>query len=203
LDPGKDHLDKINLYNEKELLLQISEGDEKAFETFFFYYFPQIQPLIANIIDSQTASKDVIQDIFLNIWINRAKLPELQNMRSWIFTVAYHQSYSWLRKQKNRNNAMAAMEGIHTENPTADYTAFRETEKLIQEAVQHRLTKQQQKIYRLSREQHLTIPEIAAQLGLSPNTIKNTLVSALKEIRSYLQDHGILLPSTLLMIAFC
>jgi RNA polymerase sigma factor (sigma-70 family) len=196
-------LDKTSLHNEKELLLRISEGDEKAFETFFFYYFPQIQPLIADIVDSQTASKDVIQDIFLNIWINRAKLPEIQNMHAWIFTVAYHQSYSWLRKQKRKNNAIAAIHGPHQENTAEEYAAFRETGKLIQEAVQHRLTKQQQKIYRLSREHHLTIPEIAARLGLSPNTIKNTLVSALKEIRNYLQEHGTLLPSTLLIIPFC
>lgn len=196
-------MDKTGLHNEKELLLRISEGDEKAFEAFFFYYFPQIQPLIAEIIDSQTASRDVIQDIFLNIWINRGKLPEIQNMRSWIFTVAYHQSYSWLRKQKTRNNATAAIDTPDATNAIEEYTAFRETGKLIQEAVQTRLTRQQQNIYRLSREHHLTIPEIAERLGLSPNTVKNTLVSALKEIRHYLQEHGILLPSVVLIIPFC
>jgi RNA polymerase sigma factor (sigma-70 family) len=195
-------LDKPVLHNERELLRQISEGDEKAFETFFFYYFPQIQPLIAGIIDSQIASKDVIQDIFLNILINRTKLPDILNVRAWVFTLAYHQSYSWLKKQKRRNKAVSAIPGMANPNSTEEFNAFKETSKLVQEAVEQRLTKQQQNIYRLSREHHLTIPEIAARLGLSPNTVKNTLVSALKEIRQYLTEHGILLPSVLLLMIF-
>lgn len=188
------------VYIEEELLSRIAEGDEKAFEQYFFHYFPQIQPLIENIVDSRAASKDVIQDIFLNIWINRAKLPDVKNMRSWIFTLAYHQSYSWLRKQTRQANVLDGVAGDASGNTTLDYSAFRETGRLIENAVRHRLTKQQQNIYRLSRESHLTIPEIAERLGLSPNTIKNTLVSALKEIRNYLKEQGIVLPVFLLLL---
>jgi RNA polymerase sigma factor (sigma-70 family) len=187
-------------YIDEELLLRIADGDEKAFESYFHHYFPQIQPLIENIIDSRAASKDVIQDIFLNIWINRAKLPEIRNMRSWVFTLAYHQSYSWIRKQTRQTNVLGNVQGEQAGDTTQEYSAFRETGKLIEEAVRRKLTKQQQNIYRLSRESHLSIPEIAEQLKLSPNTIKNTLVSALKEIRQYLKDNGILLPAFLLMI---
>jgi RNA polymerase sigma-70 factor (ECF subfamily) len=44
----------------------------------------------------------------------------------------------------------------------------------------------------MSREQGKTIPEIAKELRISPNTVKNALVTSLKIIREYLAKHGVI-----------
>jgi RNA polymerase sigma-70 factor (ECF subfamily) len=71
--------------------------------------------------------------------------------------------------------------------------------KLIGEAVAQ-LPMQAKRIYLLSREKGMKIPEIAAELSLSPSTVKNSLVRSLQTIRNYLQQAGHLLPFLLLWL---
>ncbi len=76
--------------------------------------------------------------------------------------------------------------------------AMRETRRLIAEAVAQ-MPAQRKRIFAMSRQQGMNIPDIAAALGLSPNSVKNTLVLALKDIRQYLARHGRIIPLLLLL----
>jgi RNA polymerase sigma-70 factor (ECF subfamily) len=67
-----------------------------------------------------------------------------------------------------------------------------ELRRLIQLAVD-RLSPQRRLIFSMSREQGMKPAKIAAELDLSISTVKNSLSTALKEIRSYLRDAGIVI----------
>jgi RNA polymerase sigma-70 factor (ECF subfamily) len=66
---------------------------------------------------------------------------------------------------------------------------LKEVRRLIIEAV-GRLPAQRRRIYQMSRDEEMKIPEIAERLGISPNTVKNTLVVSLGFIRHYLAERG-------------
>lgn len=55
----------METFDEKQLLKAISEGDEKAFKTFFLYYYPRIKGFINGLLQSQEEAEDLSQDIFL------------------------------------------------------------------------------------------------------------------------------------------
>ncbi len=153
--------------------------------------------VITAIVQCESAAKDLIQEVFLRVWLNRDQLPDIELPRAWIFRIAYFQSYSWLRHKKVRDRAAAWLRDGQSPveiNQTADVLlSMHETGKLILEAIDQ-LTPQAQKIYRLSREQNLKPAEIAAQQGLSVQTVKNTLSRALKSIREYLGLRGVFIP---------
>ena len=74
---GLQHLQKIppmETFDEKQLLKAISEGDEKAFKTFFLYYYPRIKGFINGLLQSQEEAEDLSQDTFLTLWNNRSSL---------------------------------------------------------------------------------------------------------------------------------
>ena len=58
-----------------------------------------------------------------------------------------------------------------------------ELEAFTQKAIL-KLPKQQQLIFKMSRVDGLSHQEIADQLQISPNTVKNHIVEALKKLRS-------------------
>ena len=66
---------------------------------------------------------------------------------------------------------------------------LKEVHQLIIEAV-GQLPAQRRRIYQMSRDEGMKIPEIAERLGISPNTVKNTLVMSLGFIRKYLAERG-------------
>jgi RNA polymerase sigma-70 factor (family 1) len=184
---------------EKELFSRIAEGDEAAFEELFHLFVPRIQPVMQKMLRSEVATKDLIQDIFLSIWVTRDKLAAIESPTNWIFRIVYNRIYSWMEKQSVRQKAAAAISRQETiiSNLTEENLAFAETSRLVQQAVQQ-LPNRTKEIYLLSREAGMKKQDIANQLGISVNTVKNTLANAGKSIKDYLEANGVSLPMILL-----
>lgn len=184
---------------DRALFKLIAEGDETAFRELFHAYIPQLEPLVMHLTKTALVTEDIIQETFLRVWLNRDKLPAIENPRSWLLRIVFYQSFTWLRRRSVHHKAMDAM--AHREedlrNTTEEAVAYAAMQRLVGEAVQQ-LPAQAKKIYKLSRENDLRIPEIAEQLDLSPSTVKNSLVRSLQAIRRHIEAGGYWLPLVLL-----
>jgi RNA polymerase sigma-70 factor (family 1) len=175
----------------KELLQSIADGDEGSFAELYRSYVPKLEPFIKRMTKDEVLVEEVIQDTFTRLWMNRARLSELEFPHTYILRTASYVCVNYLR----RSAITARIEGDFSRNlPWFDNSAettfnLKALEATIRQAIQL-LTPAQQNIYRLSREEGLKIPEIAARLNISPNTVKNTLVTSLKSIREYAGKAG-------------
>lgn len=178
--------------HEKLLFRQAAEGNEQAFSTLFNLFLPKLYPLIVKLIKSDPAVQEIIQETFIKVWLNRDKLAEMENPGGWLFRVASNNCYDYLRKRALDGELFkpitSASDAVNVPHEGLD---SKELKRLIGEAV-HKLPTQRRKIYLMSRDQDKTIPEIAAALKISPNTVKNALVTSLKFIREYLVKHGVI-----------
>jgi len=182
------------IFNERLLLKQISEGDEQAFGVLFYHYLPVLQAFALRFTKSAAAAEEIIQDTFLRVWLNRDKLDEVENVKAWLYKYASNECLGHLRKVLKQARAIDNLrqEQPNESNTTIDTIQLNEIKQLITEAVD-RLPAQRKKIYLMSRGQGFNIPEIADSLHLSPNTVKNALVISLKSIREHLRHHGVTL----------
>ena len=185
--------------DEKQLFVQAAGGDEKAFEALFNAFLPKIYPFIIKFIKSEAAAREIVQETFIRVWLARDKLSEIDNPGGWLYKVASNECYSYLRKSALNNKFFNPL----TDEPEPVYTtqenfALKELNRVIGEAI-GKLPPQRKKIYRMSRDEGKSIAEIASALNISPNTVKNALVSSLKFIREYLIKYGIIF--MLLLIA--
>jgi RNA polymerase sigma-70 factor (family 1) len=181
--------------NEERLLLkQIAEGDEQAFAVLFYRYLPVLQPFALKFTKSADAAEEIIQDTFLRVWLNREKLEDIENVKAWLYKYASNECLNYLRKELKQAKAIDNLGIDHPRqsNNTIDTINLNEINYLVQQAVD-KLPGQRKRIYQMSRTEGMNIPEIAAALNLSPNTIKNALVISLKTIREHLNKHGIAL----------
>jgi RNA polymerase sigma-70 factor (family 1) len=178
--------------NEKQLFLQVSAGDERAFEALFNTFLPKLYPFIIKFTKSEQAAQEIIQETFIRVWLSRDKLSEIDNPGGWLFKVASNECYSYLRKSVLNNKFFNPLT-IEPDpiNTTQESFALKELNRLIGEAID-KLPAQRKKIYNMSRAEGKSIPEIAAILNISPNTVKNALVASLKFIREYLVKYGII-----------
>jgi RNA polymerase sigma-70 factor (ECF subfamily) len=185
--------------DEKRLFSLVASGDEKAFEALFNLFLSRLHPFIIKFVKSELAAQEIIQETFIRVWLNRDKLGEIENPGGWLFKVASNECYTYLRKTVLNNKFSNP---ITTEpdpaNGTHEWLDVKELNRLIGEAV-NQLPAQRKKIYQMSRDEGKTIPEIALALQLSPNTVKNALVTSLKFIREYLAKSGVIISSLLLL----
>lgn len=177
--------------DDRHLFDQIALGNEAAFKTLFHRYLRKLYPFILKFTRSEQATREVIQETFIRVWLNRDKLPDIENPGGWLFTVASNECYSYARKNSLYTKFSHPLEAESGTAPaTEDWLQAKELHQLISKAVDL-LPPQRKKIYQLSRNQGKSIPEIAAELNISPNTVKNSLVTALQFIRDYLSKSGI------------
>jgi RNA polymerase sigma-70 factor (ECF subfamily) len=183
------------------LFERIAEGDEAAFEAIFERYLPRLYPVILQIVHSESVVKDVVQDVFLRLWLARERLGEVAVPRNYIFRMAYNQSFKHLRKLLREERAQQRMLE-HTppqeeDSDTPDsLSELAETRQLIEQAIAA-LPEQARRIYRLSRVSGYKSQEIADQLGLSIQSVRNSLTRSGMAIKERLARHGITIPIVL------
>ena len=67
---------------ESTLLVNISHGDTKAFESLFMLYFPKLKLFLSGFLDSEAEAEDLAQDIFLKVWLNRYSLGKIETLNA-------------------------------------------------------------------------------------------------------------------------
>lgn len=177
-----------NSINEKELLDKISNGNIKAFEEIFFAYQPRLVYFLTGFIHDSEASNDMAQDVFLSLWKDRHKLSKVESFSSYLFTIARFKVYNYFDRLLVQNK----YQKYHTQHLNTDITEShedkifaKELQSLVDKAVVQ-MPPQQQRVYRMSREEGLTNDTIAKKLGISKRTVENYITASLAVLRKVL-----------------
>ena len=171
----------LPLYEERDLLCRVAKGDEAAFGVLFHAYHQRLGAYIYRLTESFPATEEIVQDVFVKIWLKRATLSEVECFDAYVFTAARNHAFNYLRKlarERAHQASLPAEEVLVQEEPD-------ERVALLEQAISH-LPRQQKNVYLLHRRQGLSHAEIAAQLHLSVETVKKHMSLALRSIRDYL-----------------
>jgi RNA polymerase sigma-70 factor (family 1) len=185
-------------YNESELLRLTAQGDESAFKTLFDQYWDHIYSVAFHLTRSVPLAEDMVQEIFLKIWIKRKELNGIEQFDNWLFIIARNHIYETLKKEQRQNRLRQLLldwfehQGGNAEqqydSPEQQFL-LKESTEMIQQAVA-RLTPQQQAIWKMTRQQGMSHEQVARELNISRNTVRNHIVNSLKTIREHLNDHA-------------
>lgn len=176
------------LLNERDYFVRIADGDEVAFSIIFYHYTNRIHPLIKKITRSDEVTKEIIQDVFVSLWKSKEKLVEIDNYAAYISTMATNKTFNYLKfkARKERHLSELALVARDVTNNTLETIDLHETRELVSQLIRQ-LSPQKKLIYNLTREEGLSHDEIALQLNISKNTVKNHLVETLKFLRENLR----------------
>lgn len=176
------------LYDDKTLFSQIADGQEPAFRIFFDRYKTKLYYFILNITKTSAEAEELVQDVFLRLWVSRQALAEVVNPGAYLFVMGRNRALDHIKKEAGDKVMKAHFSRQNGDtNFTEEQLELKESRRLLEEGIR-KLPSQQQKVYRLSREGGLSREDIAAQLNISPNTVKNHLADALSAIRRYMKD---------------
>ena len=181
----------LPLPNETDLLTRMAEGDEKAFGTLFHHYRRRIYAYAFHLFGSSGLADEVVQDVFVKVWLHRDKAPHVLRFDNWLFIIARNQIFDTLKLIAKEASARRQMADYLDPSSTTveDQLLTKENEHRLRNALE-RLSPQQKLVFTLSRHQGMKHEEIASQLKISRNTVKTHLVHALKTLRDVLYFHS-------------
>ena len=184
---------KAHIHNERQLLSEVADGNERSFALLYQHYYDQLFPYFSKFTGNALHAQEILQGTFMRVWMNRDQLPEIENFRAWIYKIATRENLSLLRREMLAVKKISQLASL-TKSPVLANGAFDavETEELEQEVqeIVEQMPEQRKKIYRLSREAGYRPPQIAEMLNISQSTVHNSLTTALKQIRTRLMKIG-------------
>ncbi|MET4084036.1 RNA polymerase sigma-70 factor (family 1) [Pedobacter sp. UYP30] len=175
---------------ENVLLQEISRGNEKSFRKLYDLYFHQITVYVFKISKSKEVTAEIVQDIFLKLWQKREELPQIENIKAYLYSLSRNRSIDYLRKLAREGKVIQALTEYHKKYSNAtDQKMDAEDLLLIIEQALYFLSDQKKRIFQLSKIDGMSHDEIAEMTNLSKSTIKNHLSESLKYLREYFRKH--------------
>ena len=194
---------KLNLgknISDTELVEKLRNGDIEAFDAVFEKYSSRLFGFALKYLKSKEEAEGLVQDVFLKIWENRKNLKKESSLKSYLFTISYHNICRFFRKKQlqgklNENISLGSNATVDTEEQVDYRSTLEQVERLIK-----KLPPKQKVIFEKSRNEGKNSREIAEEMHLSPGTVDNNISAALKFLRNHLSESNLTMGMYLLFI---
>jgi hypothetical protein len=99
-----DCLINSSTYSEKVLLCKVAAGDENAFAELFKNFYNPLGEFVMRLTESEALTQEIVQDVFLKIWINRVVLAEIDCFKAYLLVVARNHAFNCLKQIARENS---------------------------------------------------------------------------------------------------
>ncbi|TKG95578.1 RNA polymerase sigma-70 factor [Puteibacter caeruleilacunae] len=178
--------------DEIALLEGVRRGDTRAFDKLYNIYSSKLYAFSLKILKSSGLAEEVVQDVFFKVWDKRNQIRTDLSFQSYLFTIAYNliRDYYKEKHRKEQHMQQVAIEVCDSEMATGKRLNYQQIMSAIELLIKE-LPEKRKEIFLLSKKHGFTNAEIASELAISEQTVKNQLVSALKYIRAKINEHSI------------
>ncbi|PVW12616.1 RNA polymerase sigma-70 factor [Marixanthomonas spongiae] len=175
----------LKSYSNNELLERIAVNDTKAFEEIYQRHATKMLVYATNILNNQMVCEDLVQNVFIDLWKKR-NTKKITNLEAYLFRAVKFQVFNYFRNNKLRDTDLTRLNIVDLSINASKKMEFEELEATIQTLVQ-KLPPRCQEIFVLSRFEHKSNKEIASELEISEQAVKNQVSKALIFLRENLQ----------------
>jgi len=180
--------------SDRSLMELVQSDNHLAFTVLVDRYWEELYRHIWIKIKSSDEAKDIVQDIFLGLWKNRMTIAtdERESMAPYLFRAAKYSVINYFTRPGilvSHDTGLYAALDFPSALKTDDQFLLKELQDIVDKEI-NELPERLQLPYRLSREQQLTIKEIAVKLCLSEQTVKNNISTALHKIKFRLVEYN-------------
>lgn len=170
-------------YSDNDLMLEIKRDDNAAFTELYYRYWESLYNSAYKRIHDEAICKDIIQDVFTDIWVRRDSL-EIDNVAGYLFTAVRFQVFKFISKSKLTTPFLQTFENIVDPSTTTDSNINQKELNILVNAWIETLPKKRRNIYVLHNSEHLSTKEISQRLKISQKTVQNQIATALHNLRS-------------------
>jgi len=163
-----------------------------SFTDLFNSYRGELYHTALKITKSKLIAEDVVHDVFVKVWMKRAELHAVGQLRAYLHTMVRNRVLDKMKKNKCEHLIIkrlcyhySSFDVLHDRFTTKQYN------QLLHKAIKQMPAKQQQ-VYRFVKELGLSHKATAATMQISDLTVKKHIANAMKTIQNLLKRNGML-----------
>ncbi|HVI47857.1 MAG TPA: sigma-70 family RNA polymerase sigma factor [Chitinophaga sp.] len=177
--------------NDAELVVQLQNNEVNAFDSLYWKYHQAVYRNIFKFVKDAAVTEDILQEVFARLWEKRESIRPDQPVSGWLFVISFNLSVTYIRKkmreQALHKNILAQEAG---DIPVADHASMNEEQyNLLVKAIAQLSPKKRTIVTRCKLEGK-TYDEVASELNISRNTVKEHLSAAMLILNDYMQRNG-------------
>jgi len=170
-------------YTDNELTNLIHNGDEPAFAELYNRYWLELYDTAYRRLKNKEQVEDIIQDIFVKLWVRRAEL-QIQNPQAYLHTAVRFRVFNYVERGEAHSSFYEPFEEMAHSQSTADGKILeKELLDLVQAYIDSLPAKRKQ-IFLMHIKENLSTKEIAERLNISQKTVQNQLGTAMQDLHT-------------------
>ncbi|MFV0378379.1 MAG: RNA polymerase sigma-70 factor [Mangrovibacterium sp.] len=175
----------------KTIVRDLANGDKQALDEIYKFFYPKLYAFAKSFLKVEDNINDILQDVFVKLWMNREKINRVDTFNSYLFTIAKNTIVSYFRDKTRDLQFETRIKAVLAENQLElhDELEYKELKSNI-DAIIDQLPEKRKQIFILSREDGLSNNEISEKLGISVKTVEDHMTHALKFIRKNMETMG-------------
>lgn len=175
--------------NRADILLmnEVSKGSCAAFDILYSKYSEAVYYTIYKKVKNKAEVDDVFQDFFASLWRKRESINITTSFKAWLFTsLRNHILNHLLQSSRNEKKRLAFdKEFSEVDFEVNEKMSIVDVPELVTEEI-NKLPEKMKVVWKLRREEDMSISEISTHLNISEQTVKNQLTTASKRLRQFL-----------------
>lgn len=189
--------------NTHAILGQLIKGNQLAFKQLYDLHVREVFNLAIHILKETKYAEEIVQDTFMEIWKHRERIDVEGNIATYLYVICRNKSFNKLKELKRRHALFDSLTDYSNEKGflQEDIQEAQDLKEIL-ELIIDRLPPRQQAIFRLCRLEGFAHKEVAEQLGISVQTVKNQMVTALRFVREELSKYSKNSPYSLVAVFF-
>lgn len=181
---------KMDLDYQQRLRDGLRDGNKEIFEEIYKTYYSPLCFYCMRYVDDMEDSREIVQGLFLKIWIKRKELKISTSVKSYLFSSVQNYALNYIKREKIKQryiNNKSHHQVQHSENGIHKMEE-EELRVLIKSAIL-KLPKKRREIFELSRYENLKYSQIAEQLTISVKTVEAQMSKSLIFLRQVLKEY--------------
>lgn len=169
-----------------DLIQAINESNTQAFKRLFDAYWNKIYKLALQKLPEEEDASDITQEVFYIIWKNRGYWKVKTNIASYLQGMLRHKIYDFYA-QRDRLPLFIPLDSQDEywqySFQMGEQEDFSEENRLIKAEIDN-MPERMREVFLLSRFENLSAAQIADKMGISVQTVRNQISSALSRLKN-------------------
>ncbi|WPU95750.1 RNA polymerase sigma-70 factor [Mucilaginibacter sabulilitoris] len=174
--------------SDSEICTRIKQSDHLAYTEIYHRYFDPIFRHAFKKLRDEDAAKDIVQDVFTNLWLKRSAYNIESNPAGYLYTSVRNGIFNfWAKKEIRSSYWDSCADDHYIDRYTNASTDYKIREQQLAAYIERQLmgfSPRMREIFKLSRKDHLSHREIAEQLNTTEANVSKQVGNALKILRA-------------------
>lgn len=178
----------VRNFSDSELVDSLKKGNEAAIAEIYKRYWRKLLAIAYNHTKDKVAAEEIVQEVLIKLWDKREGL-QINSLPNYLATATKFSVLTAIYRQKRRSDIAVSVFG----NTLHDFDDEKIYARFLQEYINGVVEKLPEKcrlVFKYSREEGRSIPQIAIEMHIAEKTAEAHLTKALKVIRLSLRSIG-------------